>query len=70
MNSIPACSSVLWIASRILACPVGIPIVQQANLPNLEVLDKLMRYQTSLNNQLSKQMGELMELENKYGNKG
>jgi len=47
-----------------------LPIVQQANLPNLEVLDKLMRYQTSLNNQLSKQMGELMELENKYGNKG
>ena len=46
-----------------------LPIVQQANLPNLEVLDKLMRYQTSLNNQLSKQMGELMELENKYGNK-
>jgi len=47
-----------------------LPIVQHANLPNLEVLDKLMRYQTSLNNQLSKQMGELMELENKYGNKG
>ena len=47
-----------------------LPIVQQANLPNLEVLDKLMRYQTSLNNQLSKQMGELMELENKYSNKG
>jgi hypothetical protein len=47
-----------------------LPIMQQANLPNLEVLDKLMRYQTSLNNQLSKQMGELMELENKYGNKG
>jgi hypothetical protein len=44
-----------------------LPIVQQANLPNLEVSDKLMRYQTSLNNQLSKQMGELMELENKYG---
>jgi len=44
--------------------------MQQANLPNLEVLDKLMRYQTSLNNQLSKQMGELMELENKYSNKG
>ena len=47
-----------------------LPIVQQANLPNLEVLDKLIRYQTSLNNQLSKQMGELMELENKYCNKG
>ena len=46
-----------------------LPIVQKANLPNLEVLDKLMRYQTSLNNQLSKQMGELLELENKYGNK-
>jgi len=47
-----------------------LPIVQQANLPNLDVLDKLMRYQTSLNNQLSKQMGELMELENKYSDKG
>jgi len=46
-----------------------LPIVQQANLPNLEVLDKLMRYQTSLNNQLSKQMGELMELEKRYGKK-
>ena len=43
-----------------------LPIVQQANLPNLEVLDKLMRYQTSLNNQLSKQMGELIELEKRY----
>ena len=30
-----------------------LPIVQQANLPNLEVLDKFMLYQTSLNNQLS-----------------
>ena len=47
-----------------------LPIVQQANLPNLEVLDKLMRYQTSLNNQLSKQMGELIELEKRYGQKG
>ena len=46
-----------------------LPIVQQANLPNLEVLDKLMRYQTSLNNQLSKQMGELIELEKRYGHK-
>ena len=27
---------------------------------------KLMRYQTSLNNQLSKQMGELIELEKLY----
>ena len=47
-----------------------LPIVQQANLPNLEVLDKLMRYQTSINNQLSKQMGELIELEKRYGQKG
>ena len=47
-----------------------LPIVQQANLPNLEVLDKLMRYQTSLNNQLSKQIGELIELEKRYGQKG
>ncbi len=46
-----------------------LPIVQQANLPNLEVLDKLMRYQTSLNNQLSKQMGELIELEKRYDKK-
>jgi SpoU rRNA methylase family enzyme len=46
-----------------------LPIVQQANLPNLEVLDKLMRYQTSLNNQLSKQMGELIELEKRYSQK-
>jgi len=43
-----------------------LPIVQ----PNLEVLNKLMRYQTNLNNQLSKKMGELMELANKYGVKG
>jgi hypothetical protein len=27
----------------------------------------LMRYQTSLNNQPSKQMGELIELEKRYG---
>ena len=46
-----------------------LPIVQQVNLPNLEVLDKLMRYQTSLNNQLSKQMGELIELEKRYDQK-
>ena len=46
-----------------------LPIVQQANLPNLEVLDKLMPYQTSLNNQLSKQMGKLIELEKRYGQK-
>ena len=46
-----------------------LPIMQQANLPNLEVLDKLMRYQTSLNNQLSKQMGELIELEKRYSQK-
>ena len=46
-----------------------LPIMQKANLPNLEVLDKLMRYQTSLNNQLSKQMGELIELEKRYGQK-
>lgn len=46
-----------------------LPIVQKANLPNLEVLDKLMLYQTSLNNQLSKQMGELIELEKRYGQK-
>ena len=45
-------------------------IMQKANLPNLEVLDKLMRYQTSLNNQLSKQMGELIELEKRYGQEG
>lgn len=46
-----------------------LPIVQRANLPNLEVLDKLMRYQTSLNNQLSKQIGGLIELEKRYGQK-
>lgn len=40
-----------------------LPIMQKANLPNLEVLDKLIHYQTSLNSQLSKQMGELIELE-------
>ena len=37
-----------------------LPIMQKANLPNLVVLVKFMRYQTSLNNQLSKQMGELI----------
>ena len=47
-----------------------LPIMQKANLPNLEVLGKLMHYQTSLNNQLSKQMGELIELEKRYGQKG
>ena len=47
-----------------------LPIVQQANLTNLEVLYKLIRYQTILNNQLSKQMGELIELEMRYGQKG
>ena len=46
-----------------------LPIVQEANLPNLEVLDKLTRYQTTLNNQLSKQLGELIELEKRYGDK-
>ena len=46
-----------------------LPIIQKAKLPNLEVLDKLMRYQTSLNNQLSKQMGELIELEKRYRQK-
>ena len=46
-----------------------LPIMQKANLPNLEVLDKLMHYQTSLNNQLSKQIGELIELEKRYGQK-
>ena len=46
-----------------------LPIMQQANLPNLKVLDKLMRYQTSLNNQLKKQMGELIEQEKRYGQK-
>ena len=45
------------------------PIMQKGYLLNLEVLDKLMRYQTSLNNQLSKQMGELIELEKRYGQK-
>jgi hypothetical protein len=45
------------------------PIMQKGYLLNLEVLDKLMRYQTSLNNELSKQMGELIELEKRYGQK-
>ena len=43
-----------------------LPIMKEANLPDLDILDKLMRYQTSLNNQLSKQMGELIELEKLY----
>ena len=47
----------------------GIINTFESNLPNLEVLDKLMRYQTSLNNQLSKQMGELIELEKRYDQK-
>ena len=37
-------------------------------MPDTETMDKLMRYQTSLNNQLSKMMGELIrlsELENR-----
>ena len=43
-----------------------LPIIKEANLPDLDILDKLMRYQTSLNNQLSKQMGELIDLERRY----
>ena len=43
-----------------------LPLLKEANLPDFEAYDKLMRYQTSLNNQLSKQIGELMELEKRY----
>ena len=43
-----------------------LPLMQEASLPDLDTYDKLMRYQTTLNNQLSKQLGELMELEKTY----
>ncbi|AKO66317.1 hypothetical protein VI33_06545 [Methylophilales bacterium MBRS-H7] len=43
-----------------------LPLMQEASLPDLDTYDKLMRYQTSLNNQLSKQIGELVELEKTY----
>jgi hypothetical protein len=39
------------------------PFLKEASLPNLNTYDKLMHYQTNLNNQLSKQIGELLELE-------
>ena len=42
------------------------PLLKEANLPDLNTYDKLMRYQTNLNNQLSKQIGELLELEKRY----
>ena len=42
------------------------PLLKEANLPELNRYDKLMRYQTNLNNQLSKQIGELLELEKQY----
>ena len=44
------------------------PFIPEAAMPDTETMDKLMRYQTSLNNQLSKMMGELIhlsELENR-----
>ena len=44
------------------------PFITDAAMPDTETMDKLMRYQTSLNNQLSKMMGELIrlsELENR-----
>ena len=41
-------------------------LMQEASLPDLDTYDKLIRYQTTLNNQLSKQIGELMELEKTY----
>lgn len=47
----------------------NLPIVQQANLSNLKFLDKLMLYDKSLSNQLSKQISELIELEKYYGQK-
>jgi chemotaxis methyl-accepting protein methylase len=37
--------------------------MQESSLPDLDTYDKLMHYQTTLNNQLSKQISELMELE-------
>ena len=43
-----------------------LPLIQEASLPDFDTYDKLMRYQTTLNNQLSKQIGELMELEKTY----
>ena len=38
------------------------PLLKEANFPDLNRYDKLMRYQTNLINQLSKQIGKLLEL--------
>lgn len=50
----------------LINCLAALICSQQASLPDLDTCDKLMRYQTSLNNQLSKQIGELVELEKTY----
>jgi len=42
------------------------PLLKEANFPDLNRYDKLMRYQTNLINQLSKQIGELLELKKRY----
>ena len=39
-----------------------LPIEEEATTPNLDQLDKLMRYQTTLQRQLSTTIGELMAL--------
>ena len=37
-------------------------IAEQTTLPDLDTLDRLMRYQTTINRQLSTAMGELLAL--------
>ena len=39
-----------------------LPIEEHATMPDLDQLDKLMRYQTSLQRQLSTTIGELLSL--------
>jgi len=43
-----------------------LPIEEQATTPDLDQLDKLMRYQTTLQRQLSTTIGELMALSSKH----
>lgn len=38
------------------------PIIEKSAMPNIELMDHLMRYQTTLQNQLSKFIGELLNL--------
>ena len=76
MNSTPASSRAFWIALSVLIFALAktpssasirlIVLIAILALTANTLPDHFMRYQTSLNNQLSKQIGELMELEKRY----